>query len=197
MARRKKDEFKEQFDTTLTNKEVLIAYCSTLSDDKCKRAYRLLRDEFNVDTSKVIRLNEFGVQDDRGLLRIKRKQLDKALTSLGEYKFKWCIGCIYGYLDYLKEQVELGNPKSKRQYRIYTTESIYPQLMSGWVQNRYAKEAHPPIGIDSGYIDFYTIKTESDALEYVQNMPIELLEDSPEIDFLTTKFPKVLEYIKG
>ena len=72
--------------------------------------------------------------------------------------------------------------------------ALRPEL-NGWVQDRYAKEAHPPVNISSG-IDFYCIHTEQDALEYVKSLPIELLEDSPEIDFLTCKYPKVLEYIR-
>lgn len=197
MAKRKKDEFKDQFSSLLSNKDVLIAYCSTLSEDKCKRAYKLLNDEFNIDRSKTIRLNANCVQDDIGLLRMTTKQFNKALTSLGEYKLKWCISCIYEYLDYLKQQIELGNVRAKRQYKLYTTESIYPQLMTGWVQERYSKEARPPVNLNAGNLDFYCIKTENDALEYIKNMPIELVEDSPEIDFLTAKYPKVLQYIKG
>ena len=187
MARRK-----SQIDISkLSDKEILIAFCNNLGDASCKKAYKLLMQEFNIDRSRLIRLNKNGVIDDGGLLRIKSKQYDKMLNECSEYKYKWLIGCLYEYVEYLKEKAELGDLQAKQKLKTYTNNSCYPNLMSGWVMDKYkmyGARNEPPrekrMSLDS-------VRTLDDAIKYINSIPQELLMESPELEYLASKYPEI------
>lgn len=194
----KKKQQPNTFESYLTSKDVLIAYCSTLSEERCKKAYILLKDEFEIDRTKYIRLNSNCVQDDSGLLRIKKSQFDRILKEYGEYKLHWLIKYMYSYLDYLQSQIEIGDLRAKRQFNRYTKNSIYQYLKKGWLIDKYMQEARPPLTVISpNTTDFYSISNEKDAIKYIQQLPPELMDvSSPEVEFLSTKYPGVLAYIR-
>jgi len=194
----KKDTISITHHSVLSAQDVLIAYCSTLSEERAKRAYKMLREEFEVDRSKMVRLNKYGNVDDSGLIRMTTRQYNKMLKECGEYKFHWLVDCVYGYVEFVKGQADAGDARAKKQYKLYTTVSCYPKLMKGWVMDRYKRDATPPPeSMRAGSIDFYSIDCERKALEYISSLPQDLLVDSsPEIEFLSTRYPKVLEYIQ-
>lgn len=196
MARRKKEDIQNIYSTVLSDKEILIAYCSTLSDKRCKKAYEILKSEFNVDRSKTIRLNRHGVQDDTGLLRLSTLEYEKILASMEEYKFHWLIACIYDYLDYLQKQMDEGDRKARAQFNAYTRSSIYAKLRRGWAVNKFNTEAQIPQSASRKVLSIDDIEYEYQALEYIQQIPRELLQDSSDVEYLATKYPKVLQYVK-
>lgn len=194
MPRRKKQEVVEEYNSLLSDKDILIAYCSTLSEAKCKKAYKLLKFEFNDDKGKMIRLNEHAVQDDTGLLRLHKRQLDKALQEFGKDMFEWLIARMYNYVLWLQEKGEQGDVSRKSKFKAFTRESIYPRLHDNWIIDEYLKQS----GDNYKPIDFYSIKTEEQALQYVKELPAYLMDGcTTELEYLTAKYPKVLEYVRG
>lgn len=194
MPRRKKQEVVEEYNSLLSDKDILIAYCSTLSEAKCKKAYKLLKFEFNEDKGKMIRLNEHAVQDDTGLLRIHRRQLEACLKEFGKEMFQWLIKKTYERVEWHRQQAELGRVASKASYKELTTKSINPYIHGVKIINEYYKQS----GDNYKPIDFYSIKTEEQALQYVKELPAYLMDGcTTELEYLTAKYPKVLEYVRG
>jgi hypothetical protein len=179
---------------SLSNKDILIAYCSTLSDERARRAFKMLREEFEIDRTKTIRLNVKGNVDDSGLIRMTRRQYNKMVRECGEYKFHWLVECLHNYITHLKEQADLGDARAKRMFKLYTQSSCYPRLMKGWVMERYNRDATPPL--ENIGIDFFSIDSGDKAIEYIKSMPLELIASSPELEFLATKYPKVVKYME-
>lgn len=195
MPRRKKKEVADNYNSLLSDKDILLAYCSTLSEARCRRAYQLLKLEFNTDNTRMIKLNKHGVQDDRGLLRMHTKQFDKCLEEFGKDMFNWLIERMYRYVENLTTRAERGETRAKSKLKEYTLQSIYPHLHDNWILDEYYKALGEQE--QANRIDFYSIKTEEDALKYVQDIPPEYLDGyTGELEHLTARYPKVLEYIR-
>lgn len=177
----------------LSNKELAIALVSTLSEDKCKKAYMLLMDEFKPDKTRYIRLNANGVVAIDGLIKIKPKQHEQMLTEYSEFKYHWLIKRLHSYLEYLKELADKGDINAKRKFKLYRDNSSYARLTKGWVMEEYLKEARPQ---DDKKPDFFSIENEAQALDYIMEIPFETLEGSPELDYLVARFTKVREYVE-
>lgn len=179
----------------LSDKEILIAFCSGLTDGKSRKAYLLLKQEFDVDRSKGVWLNGYGHMADCGLVRMTSKQYHRLLAECSEYKIKWMVGRLHEYLDYIQEQAKNGCAKSKRQFKLYRDSSCYPKLTgNGWVHQEYLKYGSPPPDEPKG-IDFFSISNEKMAMEYIESLPLQMGMDSPELEFLASRYSSVREYL--
>lgn len=186
---------KKEIPTTLftgTDKDILIAYCQALPDSKCRKAYMMLRDEFSPDKSKYIRFNELGKRDDSGLVKLKKAQLTRLIKRDGEFAVDWKIKRLHKYISYLQAHAN-EDATTRKRWRKYRDEAHYQVLANGWVHGEYLKEAPtPPV---SSKIDFYSITNPQEAIAFIEQEGLENLSDSPELEFLTNRFHKVVEYL--
>lgn len=187
---------KKDIPTTLftgNDKDILLAYCQGLPESKCKKAYLILREEFSPDCTRYVRFNELGKQDDSGLVKLKKRQLNLLLKRDGEFVTEWKIKRLHGYIKFLKDNMD-KSLDSKRKWKRYRDSDHYQVLANGWVHEAYLKEAPvPPVA--SGRIDFYSIRTGEEAIKYIEQEGLEYLSDSPELEFLTNRYHVVAEYI--
>ena len=100
---RKKDQLKLNI-PKLTNKEVLIAYVSTLNDKQAKEAYQILLERFDIHRARVIKFNRNGVQDTNGKVRLTQNEYNKIITEKGELYFHSAVEILYDYIVYLEER---------------------------------------------------------------------------------------------
>lgn len=181
---------------TLPPLEVLIGYVSTLPEGKCKEAYLILRERFDVVRPRIIKLNALGEEDKNGRVRLRAGELEKLITTTSEYKFHWLINKLHSYLDNLAERAESEAP-CKRRLREYEKISHYYKLTKGWVAQSYANEATPPrYTKEPKAIDFYSIKTEDEAVTYVASLAPNLRINNPEVEWLTGVYPTLPERLK-
>lgn len=182
-------------DCILSTKELLIGYVSTLSDDKCKRAYKLLTAEFDIDTSKFIRYNENMEQDLDGLVRLKKSQMTRLMKTQGEFKLKWMVKVLHNWIYELKARSLNGDIEARKKFRNYDT-SCYDKLMRGWLQEKFARECKEVPSFKPAK-EFYELTTEAEALQYAKDIPLDFAIDSPELTFLASKFNSVNKYIRS
>lgn len=187
MGKKRKPEDK------LTSAQVLQNYIATLPESKCKEAYMVLRERFDIVRPKIIKLNAEGVRDGNGRVRLRQGELDKLMKTTSDYKFHWLIFKLHNYLDFLAEKAESEAP-AKRKLREYEKISHYHKLTKGWVAQAYDKEATPPkYNREPNTLDFYSIKTEAQAKRYIEDLPPELRINNPEIEWLVSVYPGLLK----
>ena len=173
----------------MDNRSILQAYIQTLSDKKCKEAYQILRERYDITRPKIIRLNAEAKPDGSGKVRLREKELERLLKTCGEYKFRWLVAKLHSYLDSLEERGEC-EAECKRRLKKYGTISHYHKLSKGWVAEAYAKEV-VPTRRDKEFVDFYSISNEEEAFIYVNQLPPSLRINSPEVEYLMTRYPKL------
>ena len=181
----------KDYEEKLTAKEILQAFVSTLSDKNCKEAYRLLRERYDKSKVRMLTLNREGVPVVDGLVRLRPKEMETLLATEGEYKFHWKVAKLYDWLAELSERAKIEVP-AKRMWKQYTKISHFYRIQKGWVDEAYQREATPP---PQAYdtVDFYNITSEEEALRYLQLLPPHLRIGSPEVEFLTLRYPKLKE----
>lgn len=141
------------------NKDILIGYIGTLSDDKCKEIYYLLtglRDRYDM---------EFD------LVKLTNGQYNKLIWLWGKDKTEKCITLLN---DWLKEKGD----------KITKNISHYKQLI-GWVENKYY-QLYPAkdktLKFDS------KIDTAWKAKLYISKIPKELIAYDSEVRYLVERF---------
>lgn len=180
----------KDFEPKLSDKEILQAFVSTLSEKNCKEAYRLLRERYDKSKVRMLCLNRDGVVDQaNGLVRLRPKEFETLLATMGEYQFHWKIAKLYDWLYQLQDRAKIEAP-AKKMWKQYSKISHMYRLQKGWVDEAYKREANPPPECREE-IDFYSISSEEEALRYLQTLPERLRIGSPEVEFLLLRYPKL------
>lgn len=178
----------------MSNKEILQAFVQTLSDSNCKEAYQLLRERYDRSKVRMLHLNENGEVDDKGLVRLRPKELERMLANCGEYKTYWLIKKLHIYLADLKERASVERGEARQRWKKYQKISHYLRLTKGWVAKVYEEEAVPAIR-QSQSIDFYSISCEEEAEKYLATIPPHLRGNNPEVEWILLKYPSLKKYI--
>lgn len=181
-----KDKPKEK----LKPQEVLIAYCSTLSDKKAKEAYQILLERFEVHRARVLTFHRNGQEcpPPNGKIRLTPSQYETILSTYGEQGFHELCEILYDYIVYLEERAE-SEVIARRRLKEYQKISHYYKLTKGWVAQRY-EEAHPNtiVNLENKPLNFFDISTKAQAIEYIKSIPNELRLDNKEIAYLIMEY---------
>lgn len=181
----------------LNNKETLVAFCMTLTENKAKEAYVILQEHFGLSRRKILKFDSNGVESKSGVVRLTQLQVNKLLERYGELTFKRICNELDRYINYLKDNKD--EPRFRTQYNRYISSTHY-QAINNWVITKVEK-LYPNSTVASEPkqegLDFYSISTISEAIEYVKSIPIPLRINNPEIEYLVTQYPKLLEEVSN
>lgn len=143
-----------------SNKEILLSYVSTLTDEECKKAYYTLR---NLEVPTIDWL-EFD------LVKLTKFQYSKLVFIWGEDKTSKCIEILNSWL----------NKKN-----ITKTISHYYNLLT-WVEQDYTKRYG--FSKDKSIKFSSKLDTASKARKYIQSIPKEMRAYDTEVRFLVERF---------
>lgn len=176
----------------LTNKEVLIAYVSTLPDNKCKEAYQILTERYDIHKRKYLLFNRQGVEAKApdGKIRLRPFHYERILRMYGEDGFHRLVELLYDYIVYLEENTDCVF-NGRKKLRDLQTICHYNILTKGWVAQEYFKE-NPNVSIrddeQNDIVDFFDIDTKFMAIRFIKQTPPELRFDNDDIAYLITKY---------
>jgi hypothetical protein len=179
-----------------TNKEILLAFCNTLSEANSIKAYKLLTEEFEIRRPVVLKFNRDGVEDKKeGKVRLRRQDVGKITELLGEKYLLLAIQIMYDYISYLEQQAPYDATK-RRKLRDLKTRNHYIDLTRGWVAEKIEKN-YPAINrsLDIETLSLEDVKTLEQARTFVKQLPSYLRINNPEVDLLVMKYPELLEEI--
>ena len=179
-----------------TNKEILLAFCNTLSEANSIKAYKLLTEEFEIRRPVVLKFNRDGVEDKKeGKVRLRRQDVAKITETLGEKYLLLAIQIMYDYISYLEQQAPYDATK-RRKLRDLKTRNHYIDLTRGWVAEKIEKN-YPAINrnLDIETLSLEDVKTLEQARTFVKQLPSYLRINNPEVDLLVMKYPELLEEI--
>lgn len=179
-----------------TNKEILLAFCNTLSEANSIKAYKLLTEEFEIRRPVVLKFNRDGVEDKKeGKVRLRRQDVGKITELLGEKYLLLAIQIMYDYISYLEQQAPYDATK-RRKLRDLKTRNHYIDLTRGWVAEKIEKN-YPAINrsLDIETLSLEDVKTLEQARIFVKQLPSYLRVNNPEVDLLVMKYPELLEEI--
>lgn len=179
-----------------TNKEILLAFCNTLSEANSIKAYKLLTEEFEIRRPVVLKFNRDGVEDKKeGKVRLRRQDVGKITELLGEKYLLLAIQIMYDYISYLEQQAPYDATK-RRKLRDLKTRNHYIDLTRGWVAEKIEKN-YPAINrsLDVETLSLEDVKTLEQARTFVKQLPSYLRINNPEVDLLVMKYPELLEEI--
>lgn len=179
-----------------SNKEILLAFCNTLSEANSIKAYKLLTEEFEIRRPVVLKFNRDGVEDKKeGKVRLRRQDVGKITELLGEKYLLLAIQIMYDYISYLEQQAPYDATK-RRKLRDLKTRNHYIDLTRGWVAEKIEKN-YPAINrsLDIETLSLEDVKTLEQARTFVKQLPSYLRINNPEVDLLVMKYPELLEEI--
>ena len=179
-----------------TNKEILLAFCNTLSEANSIKAYKLLTEEFEIRRPVVLKFNRDGVEDKKeGKVRLRKQDIAKITETLGEKYFLLATQIMYDYISYLEQQAPYDATK-RRKLRDLKTRNHYIDLTRGWVAEKIEKN-YPAINrsLDVETLSLEDVKTLEQARTFVKQLPSYLRINNPEVDLLVMKYPELLEEI--
>lgn len=179
-----------------TNKEILLAFCNTLSEANSIKAYKLLTEEFEIRRPVVLKFNRDGVEDKtNGKVRLRRQDVTKITELLGEKYLLVAIQIMFDYISWLEEKApyEAG---ARRKLRDLKTRNHYIDLTRGWVAEKIEKN-YPAINrsLDVETLSLEDVKTLEQARTFVKQLPSYLRINNPEVDLLVMRYPELLEEI--
>lgn len=176
-----------------SDREILIAYITTLPDKYMKEIYQILTERYDIHRAKYILLNREGVQAKapEGKVRLRPYQMERLIAGYGEQGFHRLVEIFWDYLDYLEKNTECV-VRGKQKLKELQVISHYHILGKGWVAEKFVREN--PQGCytlqdeQEQYIDFYDIDNKAKAIKFIQQTPIELRFDNQEIIYLVDKY---------
>lgn len=176
-----------------TDKEILLAYCSTLSDRKCKIAYQLLTERFEIHRKKYLLFNREGEEATapQGKVRLRPYQLERILKVYGHHGLHILIEILYDYIVYLENNWECV-VAGKKKLRDLQSISHYGILTKGWVAEKFHR-LYPNFSLgredeEEELIDFFKIENKTQAIKFIKQTPPELRYDNEDIVYLYTKY---------
>lgn len=174
----------------LTAQETLIAYCSTLSEKKCKEAYQILLERFEVHRARCLTFNREGKEDKppEGKVRLTPNQFQLVLDEYGEQGFHRLCELMYDYICNLEERAPF-EVIAVRKLKNYRTISHYYKLTKGWVAEKFSKEQPEVVtSFNKEPLQFHEVSTKAQALEYIKSIPRYLRFNNQEIIFLINQY---------
>jgi hypothetical protein len=175
-----------------TDKEMVIAYITTLPDKYMKDIYQILTERYDIHKAKYLLFNREGVQAKapEGKVRLRPYQVERLIKGYGEQGFHRLIEIFWDYLDYLEKNTECV-VRGKQKLKELSVISHYNILGKGWVAEKFVRE-NPQFSYheepDEEYIDFFDIDSKGKAIKYIRQTPIELRFDNQEIIYLVDKY---------
>lgn len=179
-----------------TNKEILLAFCNTLSEANSLRAYKLLSEEFEIRRPVVVKFDRDGNENKlEGKVRLRKQDVVKITELLGEKYLLLAIQIMYDYINYLEQQAPYDASK-RRKLRDLKTRNHFIDLTRGWVAEKIEKE-YPAINrsLDIETLSLEDVKTLEQARTFIKQLPSYLRINNPEVDLLVMKYPELLEEI--
>lgn len=179
-----------------TNKEILLAFCNTLSEANSIKAYKLLTEEFEIRRPVVLKFNRDGVEDKKdGKVRLRRQDVTKITELLGEKYLLVAIQIMFDYISWLEEKAPY-EANARRKLRDLKTRNHYIDLTRGWVAEKIEKN-YPAINrnLDIETLSLEDVKTLEQARTFVKQLPSYLRINNPEVDLLVMRYPELLEEI--
>lgn len=172
----------------LSDKEILIAFCSTLSDKNSKIAYQILTERFDIHRAKHLLFNRNGVQVNapEGKIRLTSNQYKMVLEELGEQIFHRACELLYDYICNLEERVSYGDIVAKQRLKEYNKITHYYRIMRGWVAQKLEQEF--PQRYNDRTLKFEEVSNKKQAMDYINSIPKEYRLNNNEIVFLVTKY---------
>lgn len=176
----------------MTDKEVLIAYVSTLPEKKCREAYQILSERFEIHKRKYLLFNRQGVEAKApdGKIRLRPFHYERILRAFGEEGFHRLVELLYDYIVYLEENTDCVY-MGRRKLKELQTVCHYNILTKGWVADKYFKE-NPNLSIkddeQNDIVDFFDIDSKFMAIRFIEQTPPELRFDNDDIAYLMTKY---------
>lgn len=177
--------------TKQSDREVLIAYISTLPDKYMKEIYQLLTERYDLHRAKYILLNREGIKAKApdGKVRLRPYQMERLISGYGEQGFHILVEYMYDYIKYLEENTECVL-RGKQKLKELQTISHYHIMGKGWVAKKFMRN-YPQYSIaeeQQQYIDFMDVTNRSQAIEFIRQIPPELRFDNKEIIYLVDKY---------
>lgn len=179
--------------TKMSDREIVMAYISTLPDTKMKEVYQILTERYEIHKRKFMLFNREGVEAraPNGKIRLRPYQYERILGTYGEQGFHRLVEILYDYITYLEENTECVRD-GRRKLKDLSVISHYHILTKGWVAQRYEQE-NPQYSIildedTEKLVDFFEIESKAQAIKYIQQTPKELRYDNQEIIYLTSKY---------
>ena len=178
--------------TKQTDREVLMAYISTLPDKHMKEIYQILTERYDLHRAKYILLNREGIKAKapEGKVRLRPYQVERLIKGYGEQGFHRLVEIFWDYLDYLEKNTECV-VRGKQKLKELSVISHYNILGKGWVAEKFIRE-NPQFSYheepDEEYIDFFDVTSRSQAIKFIRQTPVELRFDNQEIIYLVDKY---------
>lgn len=174
-----------------SDREVLMAYISTLPDKYMKEIYQLLTERYDLHRAKYILLNREGIKAKApdGKVRLRPYQMERLIAGYGEQGFHILVEYMYDYIKYLEENTECVL-RGKQKLRELQTISHYHIMGKGWVAEKFMRN-YPQYSIaeeQQDYIDFFDIDSKQKAIEFIRQIPPELRYNNQEIIYLVDKY---------
>lgn len=175
-----------------TDKEMVIAYITTLPDKYMKDIYQILTERYDIHKAKYLLFNREGVQAKapEGKVRLRPYQVERLIKGYGEQGFHRLVEIFWDYLDYLEKNTECV-VRGKQKLKELSVISHYNILGKGWVAEKFVRE-NPQFSYyeepDEEYIDFFDVDSKGKAIKYIRQTPVELRFDNQEIIYLVDKY---------
>lgn len=175
-----------------TDKEMVIAYITTLPDKYMKDIYQILTERYDIHKAKYLLFNREGIQAKapEGKVRLRPYQVERLIKGYGEQGFHRLIEIFWDYLDYLEKNTECV-VRGKQKLKELSVISHYNILGKGWVAERFVRE-NPQFSYheepDEEYIDFFDVDSKGKAIKFIRQTPVELRFDNQEIVYLVDKY---------
>ena len=182
---------------TMTNKEILIAFCNTLSESEARKAYMMLADYYCIKRSVCKKFNSEGKEDPNGLVRLRKSDYKRLIDIYGEDWTLAAIKVLHSYIEYLEQNKE--EPKYKAKLRQLKTKSHYPIFKQDWIAERVKKMNINSKATRNPYKDdysFYHIESIDQARDYIKPIPSALRVNNFEVEYLTSQYPDLLVEIQ-
>lgn len=177
---------------TMEPKEILRAYCSTLTDKQAKIAYQLLTERFEIHKKKFLLFNRDGKEAKApdGKIRLRPFHVERILATYGEWGFHHLIEILYDYIVYLENNVDCV-ASGRRKLNNLSQISHYNILTKGWVAEKF-HQMYPNFSIveeeEEELVDFFKIENRSQAIKFINQTPKELRYDNEDIVYLCTQY---------
>ena len=175
-----------------TDKEMVIAYITTLPDKYMKDIYQILTERYDIHKAKYLLFNREGVQAKapEGKVRLRPYQVERLIKGYGEQGFHRLVEIFWDYLDYLEKNTECV-VRGKQKLKELSVISHYNILGKGWVAEKFVRE-NPQFSYyeepDEEYIDFFDVTSRNQAIKFIRQTPVELRFDNQEIIYLVDKY---------
>lgn len=176
----------------MSDREIVMAFISTLPDKKMKEVYQLLTERYAIHKAKYLLFNREGIESKapEGKIRLRPYQYERLIKVYGEQGFHRLVEILYDYITYLEENTECVY-NGRRKLKDLSVISHYHILSKGWVAEKYMRE-NPQVSIydesEDESIDFFEVEDKAQAIRFINQTSPELRFDNSDIVYLMNKY---------